>query len=398
MDRKQMALQQLEQLKDKLIGLNRWMYDNPELGFREYGAVERLTAELEQAGFEVTRGAAGKETAFVAKYQGAAKGPNIALFAEYDALPDIGHACGHNIIATSALGAALALVKSWPDMPGSVYVFGSPAEEQSSTVDDCGGKAYLVNAGLLDGIDAAMMMHPGNSYGAWSNNLAVQPLEMVFYGKSAQPAGSAHLGINAFEAAVLAYTNINACRQYFKPDHYVHGMITESGPAPNIMSPRSVLRLHVRAPRNAELEELLEKIKRCGEAAAMVTGAKVEFSYYMLRYLDVINNSVLAHLLEDNLKQLGLPVEPMPPRPRGSTDMGNVSYVVPAVHGHNSLGPASVVGNTHNPEFAPATVSEGGEQALLNAARAMAMTVIDLLSNPELVAKVKEEFKRVIKK
>jgi amidohydrolase len=392
MDRKQAAQEALAQLETALYEINHWMYLNPEVGFAEHQAARLLTETLEQSGFEVNRSIAGMETAFMARYGKPGSGPVVAIFAEYDALPDIGHACGHNIIACSAIGAAMAVARSWPDFPGSIVVFGSPAEEQSSTVDDCGGKAYLVNAGLLEGVDAAMMMHPTNYDSAWSSNLAVQPLEMRFLGKTSQPAGSAHEGINAFEAAVLAYTCINACRQYFRPDYFVHGMISESGPAPNIMSARSALRLHVRAPNNRELDPFLETIKRCGEAAAMVIGAQVEFSYYMQRYLEMVNNSVLAGALEDNLRSLGRAPQPLGIRRRGSTDMGNVSHVVPTIHGYISLGPAAEVGNTHNPEFAPSTVTEAGRRALRDAAAAMAMTIIDLLSNPSLIAQAKSEF------
>ncbi len=396
-DRKEAVRQALEDIRGRLIELNQWMYDNPELGFQEYEAAERLTEELENAGFDVARGVAGKETAFMASYTGGEAGPAVAFFAEYDALPDIGHACGHNIIGASAVGAAIALSRAWPDIPGSIYVFGAPAEEQSSVIDDCGGKVYIVEEDLLRDVDVAMMMHPSNYNSAWSNNLAVQPLEMVFHGKTAQPAGSAHLGINAFEAAVLAYTNINAIRQYFPPDHFVHGMTTESGPAPNIMSPRSKLRLHVRAPSNAELEDLLVKIKNCGQAAALVTGARVDFNYYLLRYLEVVSNAVLGRLLENNLEALELEVSPMAPRPRGSTDMGNVSQVVPAIHGYISLGHPDEVGNTHNPEFAPSTVAEQGQQALVNAALAMAMTAVDMFEDPSLVSDAKAEFEETMK-
>jgi amidohydrolase len=391
-DKKALVCQQVDTLSENLFSLNQWMYENPELGFQEYLASAKLCGLLSEAGFAIETRAAGMETAFIARYRGSSDTPRIALFAEYDALPNIGHACGHNIIGVSAVGAAISLVRAWPDLPGEVIVMGSPAEEQSSVVDDCGGKVHLVEAGYLKDIDAAMMIHPTNQNTAWSNNLAVQPLEMVFYGRTAQPAGSAHLGINAFEAAVLAYTNINACRQYFEPNCFVHGMITESGPAPNIMSPRSVLRLHVRAVTNEQLERLLTKIKQCGEAAAMVVGARVEFNYYMVRYREVKNNAVLAKLLDANMRSLGLNTVPMPPNPRGSTDMGNVSQEVPAVHGYISLGPVDEAGNTHNPEFAPSTVGPAGRNALVNSAKTMAMTVVDLLNNPEILAQARQEF------
>lgn len=385
MDRKQAVRQALAQVEGKLFELNEWMYEHPEVGFAEHEASRRLADMLREEGFDVSRGVAGMDTAFIARFGKPGARPAVAIFAEYDALPDIGHACGHNIIGCSAVGAAVALARAWPDMPGAVFVMGSPAEEQSSTVDDCGGKAYLVNAGLLDGIDAAMMMHPTNYDSAWSHNLAVQPLEMRFFGKTSQPAGSAHEGVNAFEAAHLAYTCINACRQYFRPDYYVHGMISESGPAPNVMSARSALRLHVRAPSNTELDSFLATIKKCGEAAAMVIGARVEFNYYMQRYLEMVNNPVLAGLMEANLRLLGREPRPIGSRRRGSTDMGNVSYVVPTVHGYISLGPSEVVGNTHRPEFAPSTITAAGRNALRDAAAVMAMTVVDLLSNGALL-------------
>jgi amidohydrolase len=392
LEKKTLVCEAVEALAEEMYALNQWMYDNPELGFQEYQASSKLVDALREAGFSVEAGVAGMETAFVARYKGRDEGPKLALFAEYDALPNIGHACGHNIIAVSALGAAISLVKAWPDMPGELIVFGSPAEEQSSVVDDCGGKVHLVEAGYLEDVDAALMIHPTNHNSAWSNNLAVQPLEMTFYGRTAQPAGSAHLGVNAFEAAVLAYTNINACRQYFEPNWFVHGMITESGPAPNIMSPRSILRLHVRASTNDQLERLLVKVKQCGEAAAAVMGATVEFNHYMVRYREVKNNTVLAELLDRNMRALGLKTIGLPSSPRGSTDMGNVSQVVPAVHGYISLGTVEEAGNTHNPEFAPSTVGSAGRSAAVNAAKAMAMTVVELLDNPRLIADAKGEF------
>ena len=389
---KEKILEAVEEISPRLIELNRWMYENPEEGFLEHGAAKRLADALEEAGFEVERGAAGMETAFVGRFGPGGARPAIALVAEYDALPGIGHACGHNIIGASSVGAAIAFVNSWPDFPGSLYVLGAPAEEQSSSVGDCGGKVYMVDRGLLEDIDAAMMFHPSNHDSAFSHSLAVQPLLMTFSGKTAQPAGSAHLGINAFEAAVLAYTNINAIRQYLEPNHYVHGMIEESGPAPNIMSPRSTVKLHVRAPTDDMLEAMLDKVRRCGEAASLVTGAGVEFDYYMPRYKEVVNNPTLTALLEENLRELGRDPEPMPPRPRASTDMGNITYEVPGFHAYISLGPEEEVGNTHSPDFAPSTVTAAGEKALLDATRALAMTTLDLFSDPSHLERAKEEF------
>ncbi len=368
-----------------LFEINDWMFRNPETGFKEHGAAERLAGLLEGNGFRVERGVAGMETAFVGTWRGG-DGPVLGVFAEYDALPGIGHACGHNVIGTAAVGAAVALAKAWPEMPGTLKLFGSPAEEGG------GGKVIMVEEGLLQGVDAAMMIHASNANRTFCHNLSVQRAEITFHGKTAQPAGSAHEGVSAFEAAILTWTNINAIRQYLEPDFYVHGIMKEGGFAANVIPDRATLVLYVRAPRGRDLEYLYDRMVNCARAAALVTGASCTIEPKGKRYLRMVNNPTIVELLTVNYHSLGLDVAPPLPRPRASTDMGNVSQVLPAAHGYIKIGEPEVIGNTHSPEFAPQTVTDEAHRAILDAAKAMAMTIVDLLSSPERLVAAQQQF------
>jgi amidohydrolase len=373
---------EVDALAGKLFEINDWMFSNPEVGFQEFGAAQKLAAFLQSSGFEVEKGVAGMETAFVGTWRGG-PGPVIGIFAEYDALPGIGHACGHNVIGASAAGAAAALAKAWPDMPGTIRLFGSPAEEGG------GGKVLMIEAGLLQGVDAAMMIHASNADRVFCNNLSVQRAEITFHGRTAQPAGSAHEGVSAFEAAILTWTNINAIRQYLRPDFYIHGIMKEGGFAANVIPDRATLVMYVRAPRGRDVDYLYGRVMDCAQAAAMTTGATCEVSQKGRRYLRVVNNPVILELMEANYRSLGLDVKPPLPHPRASTDMGNISQVAPSVHGYIKIGEPDVIGNTHSPGFAPQTVTEAAHQAILNGAKAMAMTAVDLLSRPDRLAEAK---------
>ena len=376
----------IDAIATRLMEINDWMYQNPEIGFEERGAAKRLSDLLEEEGFEVERGVAGMETAFVGTYSGGRPGPTIGIFAEYDALPHIGQACGRNIIGCSAVGAAIALRRAWPELPGTVKLFGSPAEEGG------GGKVVMVETGLLGGVDAAMMIHASNANRVYCNNLSVQRAEITFHGRTAQPAGSAHEGVSALEAAILTWTNINAIRQYLPPDFYVHGIMKEGGFAGNVIPDKSALVLYTRAPRGRDVDYLYGRVEDCARAAALTVGAQLEAKQRGKRYLRVITNPTMACLMADKYKVLGLDVQGPGPRPRASTDMGNVSQVVPSVHGYIKIGDPTQIGNTHSPEFAPQTITPEAHQALLNAAKAMAMTTADLLETPEILARAKVEF------
>lgn len=379
----------VDALAARLFDINDWMFRNPEIGFQEHGAAKRLAGLLEDSGFDIERAVSGMETAFTGTWRGG-DGPTVGIFAEYDALPGIGHACGHNVSATAAVGAAVALTRVWPEMPGTVRLFGSPAEEGG------GGKVIMAESGLLQGVDAAIMIHASNANRVVCNNLSVQRAEIAFHGKTAQPAGSAHEGVSAFEAAMLTWTNINAIRQYLRPDFYVHGIMKEGGFAANVIPDLATLVLYVRAPRGRDLDYLYGRVVDCARAAALTTGASFDIAPKGKRYLRMVNNPTVVALLDANYRDLGLSVEPPLPHPRASTDMGNISQVMPAAHGYIKIGDPEVIGNTHSPEFAPQTVTDEAHLAILNAAKAMAMTIVDLLAKPECLVKAKQQFEAQI--
>ena len=385
-ERQRAACAAVDAMLPQLAALSDWMYRNPEIGFAEVGAAEHLTDFLASEGFAIDRGVGGMPTAFIGTHCGASPGPSIGVFAEYDALPDIGHACGHNIIGACAVGAAAAVKRAWPDLPGTIQLFGSPAEEGG------GGKVIMVEQGLVQSLDAAMMIHASVADRTMTNNLSVQRMDLTFHGRTAQPAGSAHEGVSAFEAAILTWTNINAIRQYLEPDFYVHGIMKEGGFAANVIPDRASLVMYARAPRGNDLEYLIERITNCAKAAALTTGATMTITEVGKRFLRVVNNPTLSGLLAANYARVGRPAGSPTPRPRASTDMGNVSQVVPSIHGYIRIGDAAMIGNTHSPEFAPHTVTDEAHKAIADAAKAMAMTCVDLFEKPALLDQAQREF------
>ncbi len=374
---------QVEFHRHELIELSLRIHANPELGFKEEKASAWLTSYLEKNGFQVEKGTGGLPTSFKAVYS---KGkPVIALLAEYDALPEVGHACGHNIIAASAVGAGVASRCIVDNYGGTVAVFGTPAEELF------GGKVTMLQAGAFDGLDVAMIVHPGVRNMATTEALACISLEIEFIGKAAHAAAHPEQGINALEAVVLAFNAVNSLRQHIKDKARIHGIITSGGEAANIVPAYSSAKLLVRASDNAYLDELKQKVLNCFSGASLATGARLDYKWGEIIYAPMNNNLFLAQLFSQNLKSLGRKIEPFEPRfGFGSTDMGNVSQVIPAIH--PSVAIASPGISLHSTDFALAAASEAGHKGLLDAAKVLAMTVVDLLSEPETLAKVKDEF------
>ena len=394
MNHKEAVRQVLSQLRELLTDLNRWMAEHPEAGFQEYETSKRLTGILEDEGFEVMRNVAGMETAFVARYGDQGKRPAIALIAEYDGVPGRGQVAGHNIVSVSAIGAALSLIRIMPELPGSLYVIGTPAHEPSPAVNDRGGKVYMVDAGVFEEMDAVLMFHADTYDSAYSHMLAAQPLEMAFRRSSAFLGNERLPPTQAFETAALAHACIGVIRHFLPPGHQVHGFISEAEGTPGKPSDPSCLRLQIFAPSDRALEPFTEKIVQCGEAAAMVTDAQLELDYYLPRFKEMINSSVLARLLESNLRSLGRQPETRPRLAEVSSDTGNVSHEVPTVHAHIAVGPLEQVGGYDTDQFARATLEDAGEKAFLDAAAALAMTVIDLYRNPHLLEEAWENLYR----
>jgi amidohydrolase len=371
--------------RDELIHISDTIHANPELAFQEFEAVTLLTSVLEREGFTVQRSVAGLDTAFVASYT-SQKGnrPVVALLAEYDALADLGHACGHNIIGTASVGAALALRPILDQLPGTIQVVGTPAEEGGA------GKVIMAEAGVFESVDVAMMVHPSTRTMTRRNALACYDLKMEFFGQAAHAAGSPDKGINALDACILTYNNISALRQQLTDDVRIHGIITHGGSAPNIIPDYTAAEFLVRAVEKDHALAVLARVEDCARAGALAAGAEVKLTRGETYYANMVASTVLADLFDANLSALGREVQlPEPNERMGSTDMGNVSHVVPALHPYIAIAPDEVAG--HSPEFRAASVSPEGHAGLLDAAKALAMTAVDLFSNPELVDAAWEE-------
>jgi amidohydrolase len=368
--------------KARLIQLSLNIHDNPELAFHEEKAAAWLTGYLKENGFRIEPGIAGLATAFRANY---GRGhPAVALLAEYDALPELGHGCGHNIIGVAAVGAGVASRSVIDKLGGSVVVVGTPAEE------GLGGKIDMVKAAVFNDLDAAMIIHPDCLNMATIEALACSTLDVEFFGRPAHAAGQPHRGVNALEAMVLAFTAINSLRQHIRGDARVHGIITDGGQAPNIVPAHSAAEFLVRAADNEYLADLQNRILNCFSGAAQASGARLEYRWRDKVYAPMKNNATMAELFKQNLESLGREVMPFEASLGfGSTDMGNVSQVVPSIHPTIAIAPAAVSG--HTPEFAAAAASEAGHRGLIDAAKAMAMTLADIFQ-PGMLDEVRQEF------
>lgn len=375
---------ELEIRRSELVRLSSDIHDNPELGFQEVKAVSWLSNYLENNGFCVEKGVAGLATAFQATY-GEGK-PKIAVLAEYDALPGIGHGCGHNIIAASAVGAGVASKIVVDNLGGSIIILGTPGEETF------GGKIDMIKAGIFDDVDVAMMVHPSVLNMAIYRTLACLPLEVEFFGKAVHAAIHPAEGVNALEAIILAFNSINSLRQHIKEQARIHGIITNGGEAPNVVPAYSAAKFIIRAPDYAYLEELQGKVLNCFKGASSASGARLKYRWGEKVYAPIRNNVAMARLFSDNLESLGRKLDIFDSQgPFGSSDIGNVSEVVPSMHPMVAI--ASPPVSLHSTEFASAAASEAGHQGLLDAAKAMAMTAVDIIGRPGVLEKIKQEFR-----
>ena len=377
----------VDELRDRLLATSHDIHAHPELAFQEHRSSARLADELEQGGFRVERGVGGLPTAFRAELSGGdgRPGPSVAILAEYDALPEIGHACGHNIIATSAIGAGLALARSGRPFAGRVLVVGTPAEEGG------GGKILLAEAGVFEGVDAAIMLHPSRSDMVRRGSLANSRVDLTFHGKAAHAAGAPDLGINALEAVIQTFVGLNARRLQMRADARVHGIITHGGDAVNIIPARASAKFSVRARDRAYQRQLVGMLRQAAEAGAMSTGARLEW-VETRGYANMVANPTIADLFARNMEATGRQVvEPAPDERMGSTDMGDISQIMPAVHAYFGIVPESIA--NHTVEFTAAAASPTGGAAVLDGAAALAMTTADLLAEPALLEQARAEFR-----
>jgi amidohydrolase len=375
----------IDELADRLVAVSRDIHAHPELAFQEHHAAGLLCDTLDEAGLEAERGVFTLETAFEARVPTRGDGPTVAILAEYDALPGIGHACGHNLIATAALGATLGLQAVADALPCTVRLIGTPAEEKG------GGKELMARAGAFDGVDAAMMIHPAGVNLTTMPCICVAEVEVIYHGRSAHASAMPHKGVNALDGLLLAYQAISNLRQHIRDEERIHGIVTEGGQAPNIVPDRAVGNFYVRAADEKRLAALKPRVQACFEAGAKGSGAEVEVNWANVDYLDLNTNWPLANRFQAHGETLGREfLSPNALGGAGSTDMGNVSYRVPSIHPMLACSPANVV--IHNPEFARWAGSETGDAAALDGARIMALTTAEFLLDTTLQAEVKQAF------
>ncbi|MFP4136208.1 MAG: M20 family metallopeptidase [Candidatus Acetothermia bacterium] len=381
---KEKVKKEIDKRSGKLEEIGRRIYDNPELKFEEREAAKWLTEALEEEGFSVERGIGELETAFLARCpKGQEEGPTVAYLSEYDALPGLGHACGHNLIANIGLGAGLGLCSVAEELRGQVLVIGTPAEEGG------GGKVELLDAGIFEEVDVAMMVHPADINLVGRGSLGVQELKFDFHGKASHAASQPEDGINALDAAISTFNNVNALREHTKESSRIHGIITDGGEKPNIVPEHAGARFYVRAEELDDLTELLEKVKNCARAGALATGVELEIKEEGRLYEPMKPNQHLADLFRSNLEELGEEVQEHGSG-MGSTDMGNVSQVVPAIHPYIKIAEEGTP--AHSEAFAEAADSEEGYSAMIIAAKGLAMTGVDILEDEEEFGAVRKAF------
>jgi amidohydrolase len=382
-DLKARARARIDALAPDLTALALDIHEHPELAFEEHRSAEVLTAFLTRHGLDTTLGVGGLPTAFLARH-GDGPVPKLAILAEYDALPGVGHACGHNLICTAAVGAGLAVASAADELAGSLLVIGTPAEEGG------GGKILLARAGVFDGVDAAMMFHPSGRNIVDRGSLAMTRVMVEFHGKAAHAAAAPDLGINALEAMIQTFVSVNGLRQHLRRDAVMHGVITDGGKVANIVPAYSSAEFSVRANDFEYRDALIERLSQCVEAAALTTGCRGLVTRGM-GYDNMVPNKAVAAACRANMEALGLEVKRARSSERmGSTDMGDISQLLPAIHPYLSIATEGVPG--HSIEFAAAARGQAGLEAMLNAARAMAMTCLDLFFQPGLLAAARSEF------
>ena len=367
------AREKLDAIRGQLVGLSHRIHAKPELGFEEESASAWLCEMLDAAGFHVEKGVAGMPTAFVAR---AGSGPlKIGICAEYDCLPGIGHACGHNLIAAMSAGAGIAAAKVADELGVTVTVLGTPAEE----VGNASGKIRMLEYGLFDGLDAAMMTHPAPFDAATMKIIAASMFDACYHGKEAHASAFPELGINAADALTIAQMSLGLLRQHIRQTDRIHGIVTKGGDAPNIVPAHTSAKYIIRSENLEQLEELRARVRRCFEAGALATGSKLEMIGGDKPYADMIHDLDLAAMYQRNAEALGRKfggLGPMLDRVAASTDMGNVSHKIPSIH--PAIGIDSLPAVNHQPEFTAACVTASADRAIYDGALAMAWTIADL--------------------
>ena len=379
----------VDRLADELERISHRIHANPELCFEEHKAAGWLADFLAAQGASVERGVGGLPTAFRATVAGTGPGPTIAIMAEYDALPNIGHACGHNVIATAGAGAGAAIAAALGTLPfaGRVQVIGTPAEEGGA------GKVRLLDAGVFRDVDAAMMIHGRCGTQVWRPTLGIVKVKCEFFGRASHASSWPWRGINALNAMIQLFVSLDGMRQQLRPDARVHGIITKGGDQANIIPEHTAAEFYLRAPTRDYCRELLRRFEACADGAATATGCRVTVTADPIVHDPLKPNVTMATLFERNLARIDFPVDPDDGEPGyGSTDCGNVSQALPTIHPYIRISPDGVPG--HSREFAEWARSPIARAGMVAAAKALALTALDLVGQPAELQKAKDEFAR----
>lgn len=389
MEYKQTILDYIENNKRHYIEMSHQIHQRPELGNEEIFASRTLIEHLKKEGFYIETDLAGHATGFIARYESTKPGPTIGFLAEYDALPGLGHACGHNIIGTASTLAGVALSKVIDQIGGTVIVLGCPAEEGGVNGS---AKASYVKEGIIDELDVALMVHPGNETYKTINTLAVDVLDIKFYGKSTHASENADEARNALDAMISYFNGVAQLRQHIKKSERVHGVILDGGKAANIIPDYTHARFYTRATTRKALDQLTERVGQIAKGAAIQTGCDYEFGPIQ----NGVNEFIKTPKLDDLFAKYAIEMEEEvidDDFGYGSTDTGNVSHIVPTIHPHIKIGSRNLVGHTHR--FREAAASTHGDQALLRGSKIIALMGLELIVNEQLFEEIVEQFQYV---
>lgn len=385
MTTKHTVMDTIDQHADTFRAISRAIGNRPELGHEEVFASGLLSEELEKQGFKVERGTLGIPTAFIGEYDSGKQGPTIAFLCEYDALPEIGHACGHHLICSMSMIAAVGLKSVIGELGGKIRVYGTPAEETK------GAKVPMAEAGLFDDCDIALMAHPYHSFERSGESLALDAIQFEYTGVAAHAAASPHEGVNALDAVLSLFNNVNALRQQTRSDARIHGIIDNGGKAPNIIPDYASAKFYVRSATRDYTNELTAKVLRIAEGAALATGAALKVSNYEFSYDELLTNETLSNQFNENLVEAGLaPEEIESGKDNGSLDLGNVSVRCPAIHPYVKVVDERYM--LHTEAFRDAAMTERALDGMIFGAKMLAGTAYDVAASPELLARIRAEF------
>ncbi len=382
---KEKVLELINKLSPELNELSLEIYNNPELGYEEFKACKLHSELLMKYGFNVQANFSGVETGFKAEYKSGKPGITVAYMAEYDALPGIGHGCGHNLLGTVSTGSGIVLKEIIDEIGGTVVVFGTPAEETS------GAKVTYVENHEFDNIDIAMMAHPGNEYSKSGSSLALEPVQFEFFGKTAHAASAPEKGVNALDAAIQTFNSINALREHIKSDSRVHGVILDGGRAANIVPDYAKCQFYVRSTSRTYNLELLEKVRNCARGAALATGCELKITKYEFSYDNLVTNQILSDVFSEKIYEAAGIKMGEPSKSMGSVDAGQVSQVCPTIHPYFDItNDKNIIG--HTVEMAKSTLTDYAKEQMKNTIAALVLTAAEVIQNKELYEKIKYEF------